>query len=119
MKKFLLALIATCAMTVYAADANGTWKASVETPNGTMESTFALKVDGTKLTGTVTGRMGEAPISEGKVDGDKVSFAVSREFNGQTFKITYDGVVKGDEMKLTVHFPGRDEGFEMTAKKSS
>jgi len=53
------------------------------------------------------------------VDGAKVSFAVSREYNGQTFKITYEGTVNGNELKLTVHFPGREEGFEMTAKKAS
>jgi len=119
MTKWLLALIAAFALTASAADVAGTWKASVETPNGTFESTFAFKVDGAKLTGTVTGQMGEAPISEGKVDGAKVSFAVSREYNGQTFKITYEGTVNGNELKLAVHFPGREEGFEMTAKKAS
>ena len=119
MTKFLLALIAVFALTAFAADVTGTWKASFETPNGTANNTFVFKVDGAKLTGTVTGQMGEAPITDGKLDGDKISFAVSREFNGQTFKITYDGVVKGDEIKLTIHFPGREEGFEMTAKKSS
>jgi hypothetical protein len=119
MTKWLPALFAAFALTASAADVAGTWKASFETPNGTMESTFTFKVDGTKLTGTVAGQMGEAPISEGKIEGEKISFAVSREFNGQTFKITYDGTISGNEMKLTLHFPGRDEGLEMTAKKSS
>ena len=117
--KWLLTLTAAFALTASAADVAGTWKASVETPNGTFESTFTFKVDGDKLTGTVVGQMGEAPITDGKVNGDKVSFAVTREFNGNTFKITYEGTVNGNEMKLTVHFPGREEGFEMTAKKSS
>lgn len=119
MTKWFFIVAAVFALTASAADVAGTWKASVETPNGNFESTFVFKVDGTKLTGTVTSQMGEAPISEGKVDGDKVSFALNREFNGQSFKITYDGTVNGNEMKLTVHFPGREEGIEMTAKKSS
>lgn len=119
MTKWILALIAVFVLTASAADVAGTWKASVETPNGTFESTFTFKVDGGALTGSVASQMGEAQISEGKIDGDKLSFTVSREMNGETFKITYDGVVSGNEMKLTVHFPGRDEGFEMTAKKSS
>ena len=119
MTKWLLALIAVFALTASAADVAGTWKASVETPNGNFESTYTFKVDAGKMTGTVASQMGEAQISEGKVDGDKLSFAVTREMNGQSFKITYEGVVSGSEMKLTVHFPGRDEGFEMTAKKSS
>jgi hypothetical protein len=119
MTKWILALIALFALTASAADVAGTWKASVETPNGNFESTFTFKVDGAKLTGTVASQMGESAISEGKIDGDKVAFAVTRDFNGQTFKITYEGVVSGNELKLTVHFPGREEGFEMTAKKAS
>lgn len=119
MTKWLIALIAAFALSASAADVAGTWKASVETPNGSFESTFTFKTDGAKLTGTVASQMGEAQISDGKVEGDKVSFAVTRDMNGQTFKITYDGVVSGSEMKLTIHFPGRDEGFEMTAKKAS
>ncbi len=118
MTKWIVTLIAAFVLTASAADVAGTWKASVETPNGTFESTFTFKVDGAALTGSVASQMGEAQISEGKIDGDKLSFAVSREMNGQTFKMTYDGVVNGNEMKLTVHFPGRDEGFEMTAKKA-
>jgi hypothetical protein len=119
MTKWLCALIAVFALTAWAADIAGTWKASVETPNGNFESTFTFKVEGGKLTGTVKSQMGEAPISEGKIDGDKISFALDREFNGQSFKITYTGIVSANELKLTVHFPGREEGFEMTAKKAS
>jgi hypothetical protein len=119
MTKLTPVLLLALAWIATAADVAGTWKASVETPNGTMESTFVFKVDGAKLTGTVASQMGETAISEGKIDGDKISFAVSREFNGNAFKITYDGSVKGNEMKLTLHFPGRDEGFDITAKKAS
>jgi hypothetical protein len=96
----------------------GTWKATVETPNGAMENTFTLKVDGDKLTGTITmGQFGEAPISEGKVDGDNVSFLVVREFNGNQFRINYKGKVAGDEMKLSGEVVGMDRTFEMTATR--
>ena len=116
---WILALVALCATAALAADASGAWKASVETPNGTMENTFMLKVDGAKLTGTISmGQMGEAPISEGKVDGDNVSFAVVRERDGNQFKITYKGKVSGDEMKLTGEVVGMDRTFEMTAKRA-
>ena len=66
-----------------------------------MENTFTLKVDAGKLTGTITmGQMGEAPISEGKVDGDNVSFAVVREFNGNQFRINYKGKVAGGRIRI-------------------
>ena len=101
------------------ADASGTWKASIETPNGTMENTFTFKVEGDKLTGTITmGQMGEGAISEGKVDGDNVSFAVVREFNGNQFRINYKGKVSGDEMKISGEVVGMDRTFEMTAKRA-
>ena len=115
---WILALMAVCSLAALASDASGTWKATVETPNGAMENTFTLKVDGDKLTGTITmGQFGEAPISEGKVDGDNVSFAVVREFNGNQFRINYKGKVAGDEMKLSGEVVGMDRTFEMTATR--
>jgi hypothetical protein len=119
--KFLwtLTLMAVFSLAAIAADASGLWKASIETPNGTMETTFTLKVEGEKLTGTVgMGQMGDGAISEGKVDGDNVSFAVVREFNGNQFRIDYKGKVAGDEMKITGTVVGMDRTFEMTAKRS-
>jgi hypothetical protein len=116
---WVLALMAVCSLVALAADASGTWKASIETPNGTMENTFTFKVDGDKLTGTITmGQMGEGPISEGKVDGENVSFAVVREFNGNQFRINYKGKVSGDDMKLSGEVVGMDRTFEMTAKRA-
>ena len=118
--KRLIALLLICAGAVLAADATGTWKASIETPNGTIEATFALKVDGAKLTGTVTsGQMGESQISEGKVDGDSISFSVVREFNGNEFRINYKGKVSESEIKFTGEIPGMDQTFEFSAKKSA
>jgi hypothetical protein len=115
---WILALVAVCSVVALAADASGTWKASIETPNGTMENTFTFKVDGDKLTGTITmGQMGEGPISEGKVDGDNVSFAVVREFNGNQFRINYNGKISGDEMKISGEVVGMDRKFELTAKR--
>ena len=55
--KRLLAVIALLALPALAADVTGTWKATAEGPNGTMERTFVLKVDGNKLTGETTSSM--------------------------------------------------------------
>jgi hypothetical protein len=116
---WVLALMAVFSLAVLAADASGIWKASLETPNGTMENTFTLKVEGDKLTGTVTmGPMGEGAISDGKVDGDNVSFAVVREFNGNQIRINYTGKISGDEMKINGEVVGMDRKFEMTAKRA-
>ena len=116
--KWLLVLFAIFAFTASAADVSGTWKASLETPNGTFETTFTFKVDGARLTGKVASQMGESEISDGKIDGDDVSFTVVRNFQGNEFKLNYKGKVSGSEMKLSIEFPGRDP-IEMTAKKVS
>jgi len=48
---FAMAALATATSLVFA-DVTGTWKLSVETPNGTGTPTVILKQDGEKLTGT-------------------------------------------------------------------
>lgn len=116
----LLSLLAALALTASAADVAGTWKASLETPNGNFENTFVFKVDGAKLTGTVSNQMsGEQAITDGKIDGDSVTFTVTSNFNGNEFKLNYSGKVTGSEMKLVMSVVGRDRTFEMTAKKAS
>jgi hypothetical protein len=115
MRKLLL-LTAVFAFVAAAADITGTWKASMETPNGTRETTFVFKADGDTLTGTVAGgRGGEAPIENGKIKGDKVSFTVTRKFQDREFKQEFKGKVDGDSMKLS--FQMGERAIEMTAKK--
>ena len=118
--KLLLSLFAVLLFTATAADLTGTWKAALETPNGPLETTFQFKVDDGKLTGTAANQFsGELPISDGKVEGDNLSFSVKASFNGNDFKLNYKGKMAGDEIKFTVEVAGMDRTFEMTAKRSS
>jgi hypothetical protein len=75
---------ALLSVAVSATGLDGTWKGSVETPNGPMELTFVFKADGEALTGTVGSAMGELPLENGKVEGDTATFDVSVE--GSTIK---------------------------------
>jgi len=120
MKK-LLALTALLAFTALAADVTGTWKGTAETPNGTMERTFVFKVDGDKLTGETTSSMfGKSTITDGKVDGDNLSFTITANFQGNDVKINYKGKVSSDgkEIKFTVEIPGGGQTVEYTAKRT-
>jgi hypothetical protein len=117
MKKLLCvcaALMMTfCAANAFAADVTGKWTGNMAGPGGDgFQLTFTFKQDGAKLTGTIDGPMGEPmEISEGKVDGDKLSFNVS--FNGMTIK--HEGVLTGETIKLTTKSDGGDfPGGEMT-----
>ena len=102
------AMLAAGAM---AADVTGKWTGKMETPNGSRDVTYTLKQDGDKLTGTVPGRQGETPISEGTVKGDDVTFTVLR---GER-KTVYIGKVMGGEMKLKYQQRGADR--ELTLRK--
>lgn len=115
----ILALVATVA---FAADISGKWTAETTTQRGTQTTTFDFKVDGNKLTGTVGGGRGNpVEIADGKIDGDNVSFTVTRTMGGggQSFKQTYTGKVSGNEIKFTVTTEGREGSREMTAKKAT
>jgi hypothetical protein len=95
------------ALTLMAADASGKWTAEMQGRNGnTMTVTMNLKADGDKLSVTVSGRAGDTEISDGKVDGDTVSFSVVREFNGNKMTQHYNGKLDGD----TIHFTIKMEG---------
>lgn len=112
-----LAFVAAAA-TAMAADVTGTWTADAVGPDGSSYPlTFTFKQDGAKLTGSVQGPQGDPiDISNGKVDGNSLSFQVS--FNGIT--ISHAGTVNdsGDEIKLSTKsdqpdFPAHD----LTLKK--
>ena len=95
-----------------AADASGKWRAEFTSPDGTQRvNTFAFKVDGDKVTGTVAGTQDETPIKDGKVTGDMISFTADRPFG----VFNYKGKIGADEIKFAVQFDGNT--FEMTAKR--
>jgi hypothetical protein len=114
---FLLGLLS---LTALAADVTGKWTAQVPGRGGqTREQTFNLKADGNTLTGTVSGRQGDVAISEGKIDGDQISFTQTMEFNGNTMKLVYKGTVSGDEIKFTRQRDGGEgQAQQFTAKRA-
>ena len=108
--KFFLAAASSLllAVTSFAADVTGKWTAEVQGRNGAMTTTFVFKVEGEKLTGTVSGRGGDTAISDGTVKGDDLSFNVTLNFNGNEMKMAYKGKVAGDEIKMSRTRPGAD-----------
>src|ERR1019366_8003969 len=96
--KWILVLFAAGALSAMAADIDGTWKGTAETPNGTIERTFVFKVDGNKLTGETTSQMtGKSTITDGKVDGDSLSFTITVKFQDNEVKLKYSGKAAGKQ----------------------
>lgn len=102
----------------FAADVDGKWTGSIDTPNGAVTVGFTFKADGSTLTGSTTSPDGGAvPIKNGKIDGNKISFDVDLDFGGMAFTLSYTGVVSPDQIKLTADFMGMP--FEFVVKKAS
>jgi hypothetical protein len=134
---FVFTILLVVAFVAMAADITGKWVAEQPGRNGgpARQTTFDLKADGATLTGTMTGGMGGggrrggggggAPqareISDGKIDGNNISFTVKVEFNGNTMVSKYEGTLSGDELKLkaTREGPNGPTTSEMTAKRST
>ena len=128
---FVGSILLIVALVAVAADAiTGKWTLEQAGRQGgpARVSTMDLKAEGAKLTGTMSmpgfggGEATTAPISNGKVDGNNVSFDVTRDMQGQSFTMKYEGTVSGSEMKLKITMPGFGGGeprvMEGTAKKS-
>jgi hypothetical protein len=97
----LVALTLCCALTVYAADPTGKWTTTISTQIGELAYTYDFKVEGDKLTGTAKSQFGEITITEGKVNGDEITFVENISFDGNAIRIDYKGKVSGDEIKFT------------------
>ena len=95
-----------------AADVDGKWAGTLSTPGGDFPVAFEFKSDGTKLTGTTLGPDGTAiEIKDGKIDGDKITFAVSFDFGGMPLDIAYSGVVAPEELKMKADVLGMTMDF--------
>ena len=127
-------ILLVAALAAFAADVSGKWTYEQAGRNGgaPRQSSITLKADGTKLTGSVPAMMGrggggggtppaDTPITNGKIEGEKVYFEVTRDMQGTAFTIKYEGTFSGDEMKLKITTPGFQGGdprtTEVTAKR--
>lgn len=109
-----------------AADASGAWSWTTPGRNGGpgRTSTLTLAEDHGKLSGKVSvagqdGAAVESPISSGTVDGDKISFDVVRELNGNKFTSSFSGEVGSDKITGQIRFNrnGEEQTREWVAKR--
>lgn len=91
---------------------DGTWKSTFKAPDGSARTTtFKLKLEGDKVTGTVSGRNNtDTAIEDGTFKDGTVSFSVTREFNNNKVTIKYSGKLDGDTIKGSTERPGQNGG---------
>jgi hypothetical protein len=101
-----------------AADLNGKYTAEVPGRNGTQTNTFTFKTTGSSVEGTMTTQRGDTPIADGKIDGDTLTFTITRpgRGGGDPMKITYTGKIKGDSIEFSYDMGRGPQTF--TAKKA-
>jgi hypothetical protein len=80
-------------------DPTGTWKYTAEVNGQSIEVTIKLKLEGDKLTGTLSVLDMESKIEDAKYKDGEVSFTVNRELDGNKFTLKYKGKIKGDTFK--------------------
>ena len=86
-----------------AADPSGRWSATFMTDVGEQSYTYEFIVMGTTLTGTAKGSLtGETKISDGKIDGDTITFVENATFMGMPVRFTYSGkMTSADQIEFT------------------
>lgn len=107
---------------IYAADITGKWEAAFDSQVGPQKYVFDFKVQGTTVTGNAVSTIGDAtattPITEGKLEGDKLTFVENLNYQGtMELKIEYKGTVSGDEIRMSRTVSGQ-EGETFVAKRA-
>jgi len=119
MKKVVLVTVfMLLANFAFSADVDGKWTAEMDMMGTPMVLNFTFKADGDKLTGT-TGPEGmgvDTPISEGKIDGNNISFVVVVDM-GMEMRMTYKGTINENEIKLNMDM-GMGDPMQLTLKKA-
>lgn len=93
-------------------DLNGKWTWTTTGRNGNeTKNTLTLKVDGDKITGTISGaNNSEIEIKDAKLKDNELTFKVVRERNGNETTTSYTGKVEGDTITGKIKRPGRNGG---------
>jgi enterochelin esterase family protein len=103
-----------------AADLSGTWRTEFDSPVGKQKYLFTLQADGQVVTGRAEGEFMDekhsGAISEGKLDGDKVSFVENLDLGGNKIRVEYSGILVGDVLRLTRR-PGDFAAEGLVAKR--
>jgi hypothetical protein len=121
---FVLGLVGFATAQDKKSDPTGTWKWETERNGQKRETVLKLKLDGDKLTGTITAGRGkdqasDVKIEDGKFKDGEVTFTVTREFNDQKRVTKYAAKVDGDTLKgtATSERDGTERKQEFEAKR--
>ncbi|MDT5296217.1 MAG: hypothetical protein QOJ76_3097 [Acidobacteriota bacterium] len=80
----------------------GTWNLQVATPFGTHPATLVFKGTGGALSGSISSRLGDAPLEGLTVTHDGFDAQVSMDFQGKPYGANIAGQVEDDSISGTI-----------------
>ena len=106
-KIFITTALVCCFVVAFAffADLNGKWTGVLHAPDGNdYPLNYSFKIDNDKLTGTGTSPQGSVDLTDGKVKGDSLSFAI--DVNGVKILNSGKYFSAGDSISLNIDYQG-------------
>lgn len=99
----VIAIAWTVSLQAQKPDVSGRWAATFVSQVGEQVYTYEFVVKGTTLTGTAKGSLtGETKITDGKVDGDSITFTENATYEGMMITFAYKGkITSGDTLELS------------------
>ena len=73
---------------------DGVWETETDSPFGKQKATLTLKTEGRKVTGTSAGVMGTMSLKDGKIEGNRATWAM--DLMGMT--LMADVTIEGDTL---------------------
>jgi len=116
----LLGLITLMAGQLFAADLTGKWTGQFDFQGTPVPLTFDLKTTGNTLTGKVNGLpTSDAPLKDGKIDGNTVTFWMVTDYQGTDVKLVCTGKISEGTITVTMGTEDGSFSVEFPIKKSA
>jgi hypothetical protein len=119
MKRFGIAIVVLTIFSALAlgAGVRGKWKGSVIGREGARAVYFLFEAEGERLTGKMIDNHGDNLISEGKIEGDQLSFTIVYDLSGDKVKRVYRGTLSGDEIHFTCQAENGENRRDFTVRR--
>jgi hypothetical protein len=98
------------------ADVDGSWDCVTKSPLGDQKSTLTVKSDGSTFTGSNVGAMGSVEISDGKVDGNTLTWTMNISVP-MPMSLDCEATIDGDTLTGSVG-AGAFGSFPMTGTRA-
>ncbi len=81
--------------------ASGSWNTTINTPMGAQNGTLVLEISGATLTGKMVGAQGEMALTDGKADGNNLSWKAQMT-SPMPMTLEFTAAVDGDKISGNV-----------------